>query len=51
LGPPSDTSPDGIAVVVIGLMGDDRIWSGFAWNLVWQLAQQKKYSFPLCCVL
>jgi hypothetical protein len=57
---PRDTSPDVIVVVVvvvivvvivIGLGGDDRILSGFAWNLARQPAQQKKYSLPLCSVL
>jgi hypothetical protein len=45
---PRDTNPD---FIVIGLGAEDRIPSGFAWNFAWQPAQQKKYSFPLCCVL
>ena len=45
-GPPRDTGPD-----PIGLGADARIFSGFAWNFARQPAQQKKYSFPLCCVL
>jgi hypothetical protein len=53
---PRDTSPDVIVVVVvivigIGLGGDDRTFTGFAWNLARQLPQQKKYSLSLCSVL
>jgi hypothetical protein len=51
---PRDTSPDVIVVVVvivIGLGGDDRTFSGFAWNLARQPPQQKKYSLSLCSVL
>jgi hypothetical protein len=46
-GAPRDTSPDGIVVViVIGLGGADRIFSGFAWNFARQPAEQKKYCLP-----
>jgi hypothetical protein len=38
-GPPRDTSPD---VIVIGLGGEERIFSGFIWNFARQPAQQKK---------
>src|ERR1700732_1762951 len=44
-GPPRDTSP-----APIGWGADDRKFSGFVWNFARQPAQQKKYSFPLCCV-
>jgi len=40
-----------VTVVVIGLGGDDRIFSGFAWNFARQPAQQKKYSLLWCSVL
>jgi hypothetical protein len=46
-GVPNDTSPD---VIVIGLGGDDRIFSGFALNFARHPAQQKEYCFPLCSV-
>jgi hypothetical protein len=39
VGAPRDSSPD---VIVIGLGGDDRIVSGFAWNFARQPALQKK---------
>jgi hypothetical protein len=48
VGAPRDTSPD---VIVMGWGGDDRIFSGFAWNFARQPAEQKKYSLPLCSVL
>jgi hypothetical protein len=41
-GPPGNTSPE---VCVIGLGGDDRIFSGFASNFVRQPDEQKKYAF------
>jgi hypothetical protein len=37
----NDTNPD-----PIGLGGEERIFSGFAWNFARQPAEQKKYSFP-----
>ena len=42
--------PD-VIVIDMGLGGDDRIFSGFAWNFARQPAEQKKYSLPLCSVL
>ncbi len=36
-----------IRSVAIGFGGEDRIFSGFAWNLARHPAQQKKYSLPL----
>jgi hypothetical protein len=47
-GPPRDTSPDVVAILVVMAWGGDaRIFSGFAWNFARQPAQQKKYSFSL----
>jgi len=43
--PPKETSPE-----PIGFGGDDRIFSGFAWNFARQLGLQKKYCLPLCIV-
>jgi hypothetical protein len=42
---PKETSPE-----PIGFGGDDRIFSGFAWNFARQLGLQKKYCLPLCIV-
>src|ERR1039457_7119461 len=40
--PPKDTSP-----APIGFGGNERIFSGFAWNFARQPAEQKKYCFSL----
>jgi hypothetical protein len=46
VGPPSDTSP-----APIGFGGNERIFSGFAWNFATQPAEQKKYCFSLWSAL
>jgi hypothetical protein len=44
--PPGDTIPEvDVIPALIGLGGEDRIFSGFASNFARQPAEQKKYSF------